>query len=665
MRIIPLLVATLLLSSISYATSIDSIKAALDGASAEESYGALLQALDGFSDLDSTDQTKLIAYCEQVELPSPRGDRLMHKATYITAKQAAAQNEFESALIQLQDLSQKLDPESEALLLSKTYKKLGDIFLSLGSPGKSLEYAQLALDVCPQDADPTMRIYILNALGETYRHIDEYKRAIHYYKEGLVIADAEKVLEPASMLLNNLGIAYAQLDAFDSAETTLQRGLAICEEIDSDFGRARLLTNLGFLFKEQDQHERALDYYTRSIEVKKRLNNPKSLAYSLNDYGEVLAQMGRFEEGLRYSREALQIVITEKAIYYERDMNLTLSNTFQAMGKYDSAYFHLNRYRQLQDSVINEDQALEIARLERLNQITETQLENSVLKSQNELDAALISKQRWLIGSFIFLSVGLIVFGLMLFRNNRARNTLTIKLEEQNKVLDSKNASLQQLLQEQESLFNIVTHDLKGPLSNILGLIDLERKEFPESEESEFKYWMQRSAENALHFIEEFNLIHELETKNEIPKANSFDLVELIRDVTEEYRSLIASKQITIHFDPPEKLIIKSVQPFVRHICLNVLSNALKFSPEGGSVFIAISQADHVRISIKDQGPGIPEKDQERIFQKFFRAEASDTSTHSSNGLGLSLVKLLVEKLNGKIRVKSSAQAGTEFVVYL
>ena len=122
------------------------------------------------------------------------------------------------------------------------------------------------------------------------------------------------------------------------------------------------------------------------------------------------------------------------------------------------------------------------------------------------------------------------------------------------------------------------------------------------------------------------------------------------------------SRKIEVHFNTSQKIELNSVPSFVRHIMLNLISNAVKFSPDKGSIFITISQSENTRISIEDQGMGIKPENLDRIFERFFRAPAGLVSA-KSNGLGLSLVKLLVEKLNGKVTVKSTLNKGSEFIV--
>jgi len=251
---------------------------------------------------------------------------------------------------------------------------------------------------------------------------------------------------------------------------------------------------------------------------------------------------------------------------------------------------------------------------------------------------------------------------LILYRNNRIKQALSAKLEAQNMALSQSNEDLNQLLNEQNSLFNIVTHDLKGPLMNSAQLLTLESEADTSAEKAKMRSMIQRSVNGALGFISEFNALRELEEKKELPKKETFDLSAIIKEVLSHFENELNTRKIHVHFNEEQKIEVNSVPSFVRHILLNLISNAVKFSPDKGSIFITVSQSGSTRVSIEDQGTGIKPENLDRIFERFFRAPAGLVSA-KSNGLGLSLVKLLVEKLGGKISVKSTLNKGSEFII--
>lgn len=541
---------------------------------------------------------------------------------------------------------------------------MSDIFLSLGAPHSSIDYGLQALDAAKITTDSFLTVRCYNSIGEGYRHTDEYARALEYFNQGLEYAQNSLDLQPR--MLNNSAIVLSKMGRFEEAKLRLEKGLIITSKTGDDYGTARLLTNLGFIHKEEGLYDPALGYYRRSLEVKRTIDDPASIAYTLNDIGEVLNLMGNHSAALRYSQEALVIAKQEKQPYYIRDMHLTLAYIFEETGQFDSAFYYFEQYQAFQDSIVNLDNARDLARIERIHDLKEKDQENKLLSAQNALHKAKINQQLYLLLLSMALILCLLVFGLLLLGANRRRKKLLEKVASQNQLLAEQNTRLSTALNEQESLFDIVAHDLRGPLQNIHGLITLEAQ--APLDKSEYEATLQRigsSANGALQFIRDFETLQSLEKKHERPKKAVFDLGTVISSAMEDFSSDIKDKKLDIHYSP-SSVQVNSVESYVRHIFYNLLSNAIKYSPEGGSIFVHVIQKDSTRISIEDQGPGIAAEAQQRIFERFYRGRPSpyDSGSYSS-GLGLALVRLLVDRLGGRIKLRSEQGKGAAFTVYL
>ena len=145
------------------------------------------------------------------------------------------------------------------------------------------------------------------------------------------------------------------------------------------------------------------------------------------------------------------------------------------------------------------------------------------------------------------------------------------------------------------------------------------------------------------------------------------NIVDVIEDITMSIVEYAENKGITIIFDTTEEEIYMPLDSEkLDRIILNLLSNAIKFTPKGGYIYVNIdSKDDTVFISVKDTGIGISEKDQKNIFDRFTQASNSSNNKTSGSGIGLSLVKSLVELFDGKITLKSELNNGSEFLIEL
>ena len=145
----------------------------------------------------------------------------------------------------------------------------------------------------------------------------------------------------------------------------------------------------------------------------------------------------------------------------------------------------------------------------------------------------------------------------------------------------------------------------------------------------------------------------------------NYDIVKIIEDITLSTVDYIESKNLNLIFDTEiEEKTIGVDRENMERIMLNLLSNAIKCSKENGTIWVNIyDNGDFIDISVKDNGIGIPEDMQEKIFERFVQSTPLFTRPHEGSGIGLSLVKSLVDAHGGKISVKSKVGEGSEFTI--
>ena len=153
------------------------------------------------------------------------------------------------------------------------------------------------------------------------------------------------------------------------------------------------------------------------------------------------------------------------------------------------------------------------------------------------------------------------------------------------------------------------------------------------------------------------------EGENLIINKESFDISELIQHLIQNFEMDFLNKRIDLKFYGEQEIILADKDKFSQ-VLVNLLSNALKYTPEGGTVEVEVKGAeDIIEIKIKDSGNGIPPEDLPYIFERFYRADKSRNRLTGGAGIGLTIVKAIVEAHKGKIEVQSKIYEGTEFIV--
>ncbi|HEY9059738.1 MAG TPA: hybrid sensor histidine kinase/response regulator [Pseudobacteroides sp.] len=218
-----------------------------------------------------------------------------------------------------------------------------------------------------------------------------------------------------------------------------------------------------------------------------------------------------------------------------------------------------------------------------------------------------------------------------------------------------------------------ITHELRTPLNILLSSTQLINYYIDSSttiEKIKLKEKIDMQTQNCnrlLRLINNLIDITKIDTSNFTLSYNKCNIVQIIEAITMSVVDYINTKGINITFDTDveEKFILCDLDAIER-IILNLLSNAIKFTPKGGSIFVLIKEYPNlVRISIKDTGIGIPENMVGVIFERFKQIDSLLTRQNEGSGIGLSLVKALVEMHGGQISVVSEYQSGSEFIIDL
>jgi signal transduction histidine kinase len=212
-----------------------------------------------------------------------------------------------------------------------------------------------------------------------------------------------------------------------------------------------------------------------------------------------------------------------------------------------------------------------------------------------------------------------------------------------------------------------VSHDLKQPLGVMRGYLDLLvlKNKFDDTS-SNFVNMIDRSIDNMRQLIDDLLDLARIESGLDL-EFEVMPLRTIINECLDANRPAAAVKDITLITDLPEKLpLIKAEANRLRQVFNNLIGNAIKYTPSGGTVEFGIEwRGMTVRISVDDTGIGIGPEDQPHVFDRFYRVRRPETDNIDGTGLGLAIVKSLVEAHGGKIRLESQLSQGSTFFVTL
>ncbi|RMG92288.1 MAG: sensor histidine kinase [Chloroflexi bacterium] len=246
------------------------------------------------------------------------------------------------------------------------------------------------------------------------------------------------------------------------------------------------------------------------------------------------------------------------------------------------------------------------------------------------------------------------------------------KLEElvayRTQALADANEELKRLNKEKDAFLAVLTHDMRTPLTSIKGYATILRdRELSRTQQVQIANIILRSEETLLDIV---NNILEIETLQSgtpvLLEKSTFDLALLVKSVAESLEAQAIEKQITLYYETvPKPIIIDADMKKIERVLLNLISNAIKYTPEEGEVCVrTYTNGRFACIEVKDTGYGIPEDELPHIFERFRRVKDHQHMAIGT-GLGLSIVKSLVDAHHGEIHVTSQVDKGSTFTVKL
>jgi signal transduction histidine kinase len=618
----------------------------------------LNSALLGQEAIDSLESALLTVEDEQEKLEIYTG---LIRA-YVQQNPVKAVQFAEDAL----ELTQQLP---DTVLLPELHNVIGMAHYYKGNLLISIEYFLKARAEYEMQGRDDKVANTLNNIGVTYEEIQNYKKSKEYYFESLKVHKRLNNLEIQTAVYNNIGSTFEALDQLDSAEYYYNKSLELARDNNPDENMANALGNLGNIYYKREEYAKALDYQRRALSYDLKNNNSIGLVQTYSSMGLIYLGMNNFNRAYESFNKALVICKKHDLKSMEAELYENFSDYYEQLGDFQNAYIFFLKHTQLKDSIFTLEMRKQIEDLQLSYQANKREQEISLLSERNNLKDTQLqlqtSKTRLLL---VFTIFTVFVLGLLILnvrvkgKANALLQKQNEKIQQQNQELEDRSIKLEELSNEKDNFINVVAHDLKSPLNNITGLANLIRINGKLSEEQ-------------LHYlnlldqvsIESKNLVSNLLDLNKLELGlfeqhiEDFEVKDTIDKIIHNYEKPASEKNIALKKSCPGNISIRNNREFIERILDNLVSNAIKFSPNNKVVYISCDyNYQFLVLSVKDEGPGISKKEQQDLFKKFIKLSPRPTGGESSTGLGLAIVKLLVDKLEGEIEVLSKEKKGTE-----
>jgi len=245
---------------------------------------------------------------------------------------------------------------------------------------------------------------------------------------------------------------------------------------------------------------------------------------------------------------------------------------------------------------------------------------------------------------------------------------LFYKFQVNKQLAEAESLRLRELDQLKSRLYSNITHEFRTPLTIILGVTKQIKDQVQDKIVGNIEM-IHRNGQLLLQLINQMLDLSKLEAGKLNLNYSHADIIHFLKYLTESFHSVAENRAIQLHFlSDLEEYQMDYDAERLQQVFFNLLSNALKFTPEGGNIYLQIAaeeNAKQIAIKVRDTGTGIPEEELEKIFDRFYQIDATNTRKGEGTGIGLAVVKELVKLMGGDVHVKSKEGKGTEFTLFL
>lgn len=527
--------------------------------------------------------------------------------------------------------------------IATTYNQLGVIEAKQSNYKIATNYFLRALTIYERNNDTLGIVQSYLKLGVVNIYIQNFNKSLYFFNTALKLNNG-KSFDAELNIYNNIATIYGQQRDFKNAIKFLELAKNKSEKQGGNRAAPHIYLNLGNAYSQLKNKKLASKNYQIALELSKEFN-------ILEDEGRVYFNMALLYEDHEVDKtiemilKGLDIAKKLNNVNMQEEMYDELYKSYAIKGDYKSAYNALNEYHAIKDSLYSDERKKDVELL---------QAEYEITKSKSEVKELefLYNQKKFRNIIYIVLIVAAIIIIIIIAYGSNQRKKLN------NQLVNS--------LHIREKLLSIIAHDLRSPVNNVIGIVDLfDTGTLSEIEKKELLATLKKHVLLTLDTLDTILKWGQTQLRGIVVNKVKLNINNVINKNIELLSLTAKQKSIKLSNVSNYTADVIFDDDHINFILRNLISNAIKFSRVNTEIIIDAENIDHyLRISIKDSGLGMDQK----IINSLFTTNQIvkyGTENEKGSGLGLLLCREFIEANGGKIEVISELNVGSTFYVYI
>ena len=558
---------------------------------------------------------------------------------------------FEQAAV----ISKKLNSE---LQLANNYYNLGFCYILKGDFDKSLAYYQQSSKIYEKLKDKRRLANSFMSIGKVYFQNKAVDKANGYLDKAEAIVRETKDSFQLVSIYSERGIRYDQAAQYDLAIVYHQKAIDMANLINDAEYATFSLSNMGLTYKHKKNTTLALKYFDKVLNRYKAIpDEAKDLLASIyNNIAATHAQAGNYPKAIEGFNKSIDYAVQGDLAAIEMENYHNIADMYADMKDYRRQSIYLQKYYNLKDSLFSSDNKNQLTQLE-----TDYQLEKKNISLVKQ--AAETNKQKNQRNIFIIIAIAaaLLLVALAFFYQRIKQNN--VLLHEKNSQINKQKNELQTLNHVKDRLFSVISHDLRNPLVTLKTYLTLADSPTLSAEKKEgFKKQTLQAVSQTGNMLDNLLVWANMQIKNTKPAITNINLEDCMDDAIAAAKAQATHKRIQI----TKNIAVTNTAADhnILEIALrNIITNAIKYSYEDRLILISSYYKNgQTCISIKDEGVGMTIAQIEELINNDIESTAG-TQGEKGSGLGLFLVKELLQKINAILKIESEVGKGSNFII--
>lgn len=602
-----------------------------------------------------------------------KNNTLSYRAAQKLASNYSFEGDFTSALkyetISLQ-LALAINDSSN---IGLSHNNIGNYYFEIGEYDEAYFYLTLAYRILQASSKNSIDSLYMNValhnVGRVFKELGQYEVALRHLKLSQKLSKDLGDEEGNPYSLDEIGDVNLRMGEYDSALAYLSSALKITREIIlknplstvKDL-ESKSLLKIAQAYRSKGDYSKALVYYDSTYKLHELTGNKFGIAEVELGRGKVLLEQQQFIEATNYITKALLLAQEINARVLEIACYKELATLWENKGDYKKSLEFFKQFKVLNDSLFSNEMQQKLLR-DQIRFETETKdSQIAALTRQEENQKSEIRKQEFIRNILVVVVALTAILLFTVYRSGQRRKQINALLLQHQEEMEKRSAELEQLNQVKDKFFSIISHDLRSPINALAGLMDLLDKGAIEPHELPVAIKELRTRFNHTRSLMN-NLLDwtVLQMDKMSLQAGSVELKNIVNENIELLGS-IQNKKIKMVNAVPANAIGYADSNTINLVIRNLLTNAIKFTNDGGEITIAAeAKGNEWVVSVRDNGIGMSDEIQKKLFDKINPYSTRGTANEKGTGLGLILCKEFVEKNGGRIWVESKENSGSTF----